>query len=328
MAIGNDNILIPVDFIKRIGELNGLNSEVYLAIEKNIQREVIIKKIEKVYLNHKDYLEAIYLKEAKHPNVVDISYAGDSSCGKYVYLVMPYYKNGSLKEVIKDKDLSVKEIITYALGFLNGLHSVHIKKLLHLDIKPDNILLSDRKEALLSDFGLVTSFPKGQSIVPNPMFKFLWPPEYFKYGKANIATDIYQVGITLYLLCNKIYFEDLLTPNINENIFKNLVTQGLFYPNKYPLHVSTEFQKIINKCLHKDMSKRYSSVSGILHDLADLEETSLMLWEYNKNNNCEYWTQNNRTCKLDNNGNIEICINKKIDYIGKDMYYLMDFLKK
>lgn len=87
-----------------------------------------------------------------HPNVVQIQYACKDD--KNVYIAMPFYKNGSLKSLMTKRMLTAREIIRYAIQFISGVAHIHSKGLLHLDIKPDNILLSDNDEALLSDFGL------------------------------------------------------------------------------------------------------------------------------------------------------------------------------
>lgn len=331
-----DNILIPVEFIQEIGQ-NGQNSQVFLAKETNINRDIVIKQILKSNLNTNYYQEAIYLNQAKHPNVVEINYAGESSCKKYVYLAMPYYKNKSLKEKIFAPNLTVQDILKYSIEFLSGLNCLHIKKLLHLDIKPDNILISDQNNALLSDFGVVTTFPTGKSVQPsNPMFLMLWSPEYINSGTTNIFTDIYQVGVTLYLMCHKVNIDDLLPQHLlslsgNAGIdeLQKLIKSGKLYPKTYPKHIPMEIQKIINRCLHIDMSKRYSSIRGLINDLSQIKPNKNLEWNYQKTNQHEkWWRSDNKECFLDNSGNIKICNNKKNIYSGNEEQKLLDFLNQ
>lgn len=331
-----DNILIPVEFIQEIGQ-NGQNSQVFLAKETNINREIVIKQILKSNLHLNYYQEAIYLNQAKHPNIVEINYAGESSCNNYIYLAMPYYKNKSLKEKINSPNLTVKDILKYSIDFLSGLNCLHIKKLLHLDIKPDNILISDHNSALLSDFGVVTTFPIGKSVQPaNPMFLMLWSPEYIDFGVTNIFTDIYQVGITLYLMCNKLQIDDLLpqkllTLNGNDGILElqKLIKNGRLYPKSYPKHISFEIQRIINKCLNIDVSKRYSSIRGIINDLSKIQPNLNLDWNYIKTTQHEkWWRHDKKECYLYINGNIKICNNNKIIYSGNEEQKILDFLNQ
>lgn len=331
-----DNILIPVEFIQEIGQ-NGKNSQVFLAKETNINRDIVIKQILKSNLHKNYYQEAIYLNQAKHPNIVEINYAGESSCKNYIYLAMPYYKNKSLKEKICESELTVKDILKYSIEFLSGLNCLHIKKLLHLDIKPDNILISDQNNALLSDFGVVTTFPNGKSVQPsNPMFMMLWSPEYIDFGSTNIFTDIYQAGITLYLMCHKSHIDDLLPQHLlslngNDGALElqKMIKTGKLYPKTYPKHIPIDIQKIINKCLHTDMSKRYSSIRGLINDLSKIKSDKNLEWKYQKTNqNEKWWRSDNKECFLDINGNIKICNNKKIIYSGNEEQKLLDFLNQ
>ncbi len=91
-------------------------------------------------------------RSSAHPNVVQIHYACYDA--DRIYLAMPYYRKGSVTSLITDKYMTVREIVTVGCQVLSGLHNIHSKGLIHFDVKPDNILLSDRGEALLSDFGL------------------------------------------------------------------------------------------------------------------------------------------------------------------------------
>jgi serine/threonine protein kinase len=283
--INKDNIIIPIDFISNIG-IEGKNSEVFLARDININREIVIKKIDKSTLNGNFFEEAKYLYQNKHPNVVEISYAGESQCKNFVYLAMPYYKNGSLNSKIINfrKNLTIKETIKYAFYFLSGLQSIHQKKFIHLDIKPDNILITDNNEAILSDFGLVdkTNF-FGSSSSKKPLFSLLIPPENIEY-KNNIfksklsyskVTDIYQVGVTLYCLVNLIVLDKHLEEKqiyTRGDLVLSIKNGSLYDIKKYEKNVPIELQKIINKCLAINPNNRYQSVQKILNDLGSLNE--------------------------------------------------------
>jgi len=115
---------------------------------------------------------------------------------------MPYYAKGSIKILLSNRFLTVRQIIRYAIQFLTGLHNIHSKKLIHFDVKPDNILISDNDEAMLSDFGLAQPVNLLGIAGQDRLYNKQRPPEAFKYDHFDLRYDIYQVGITLYRMCN------------------------------------------------------------------------------------------------------------------------------
>ena len=133
------------------------SSSLYLSlihIYHQLDAEIVVKQIPKAKIastaNFFDESKALYA--SAHPNVVQIHYACEDTDS--VYLAMPYYRKGSVTGLITGKNMTVREIVTVGCQILSGLHNIHSKGLIHFDVKPDNILLSDRQEALLSDFGL------------------------------------------------------------------------------------------------------------------------------------------------------------------------------
>lgn len=347
--INNNNGTVLIEFIKKQqiggqGTGNGVCSKVFLAHEPNLNRDIVIKEILRENLNHNYYQEAIFLNESKHPNVVEIHYAGSSGIlpngEEYIYLAMPFYKNNSIKERI-NSPLTMTDIIHYSIGFLEGLACVHAKSLLHLDIKLDNILISNSNDALLSDFGLVTRFNPNRALDLHNrrLCELIASPEVIKNAKAAIPTDIYQAGIVMYLLAQKIGMNAFEHLELNDEEFRNLILKGQLFPPIYPEHISLDFQKIVNKCLHIDPNKRFSSVRGIINDLAKIKPSKSLLWNYELSGNGDKkWirTIDNITeiCKLSSNGEVEIfSINKKG---AKNIYEdkssnkskLLDYLKK
>lgn len=71
-----------------------------------------------------------------------------------IYITMPYYEKGSINSLIDKEMLSTREILKYSIDFLSGLMFLHIKELVHLYIKPTNVMLNDSNRAISTDFGL------------------------------------------------------------------------------------------------------------------------------------------------------------------------------
>src|SRR5690606_30554183 len=126
---------------------------VHLAKDHQLNTELAIKQISKTHLQKDDYFkeaQLIYLSE--HQYITPIKYACETD--DHIYLAMPFYSKGSLARILEKRFLTVREIISYSIQILSAIHNIHSRHLLHFDIKPDNILISDASEAHLTDFGL------------------------------------------------------------------------------------------------------------------------------------------------------------------------------
>ncbi|WP_277561084.1 serine/threonine-protein kinase [Acinetobacter beijerinckii] len=266
---------VSFEYINEIGQ-EGRNSKVYFAKDSNLDGEIVIKEIMKSSFEQPGlyFDEARKLYKSTHPNVVQVSYACEDDHN--IYIAMPYYKNGSLKKLMELKSLTVREIIKFSTEFLSGLHNIHSKKLIHMDIKPDNILLSNRYEALLSDFGLSQHLNLDGLVEIDKAYPKILPPEYFsKEQVADRAYDIYQVGLVLYMMCVGL-------KSFNEQFFSyygkgqadlvKAITSGKFpVRNAHPPHIPKKLISIINKCLNIQPTNRPRSALDIINALADID---------------------------------------------------------
>ena len=187
---------IQFNLLENIGE-EGKCSEVFKAHDLQLDAEIVIKKIGKNHFCNKDeyFEESRVLYRSAHSNVVEVYYACEDN--EYIYIAMPFYEKKSLKKLLDQRFLTAREIIRYNLQFLSGLHNIHSKGLIHFDVKPDNILLSDRDEALISDFGLAKPTNLSGLAGQDRHYIKQRPPESFDYDYFDIKYDIYQVGLTL-----------------------------------------------------------------------------------------------------------------------------------
>ena len=93
---------------------------------------------------------------------------------------MPYYKNGSLNQMLDYKNLTVREIIKYSLDFLSAIYYMHDNNIIHCDIKPNNILINDKNQAILSDFGSAIRLDiNGLGKLKNVYYKHIAPEQCF-----------------------------------------------------------------------------------------------------------------------------------------------------
>lgn len=282
--------VVDLENMKPLGNDEGKNSTIFLADDRQLKHQFIVKKIGKssIYedFGNEDeenlFLESSILYKVSHPNVTEIQYASYDEDN--IYMVMPYYKNGSIQSIMDKRNLTIAEVVKYSLEFLSGLLFVHSCKLVHFDIKPTNILINNNGKAALTDFGLAKYLDKKTELIqPNKLYMCHWPPERFLSNELGRQADIYQVGMTLYRMVNgNIIWQEQVALHFNSDD----IAKGHFPErNCYLPHIPLKIRKIINKCLEVDIDKRYSNVIDIINDLSTVECTANWQYEVDKNQN-------------------------------------------
>ncbi len=284
----------------------GKNSKVFRARDIQLNAELAIKKVEKAsFANVKEFFEeASLLHLSSHSNVVPIHYACQDA--KHIYLAMPFFQNGSLKTAMATRNFSVREVITYSTQFLSGLHNIHSKGLIHFDVKPDNILLSPRGEAMISDFGLAKQTNFGGRAGQDRIYGKMSPPEAFKTDEFTRKFDIYQAGLTIYRLCvgdESFYrqFEQFIDDGeLDRTKFRHGVRNGQF-PSlaDFPEHIPSRLITTIKTCLDSDPQNRFASASEIVNSFADVEG-ELLDWRLMIGQSFKEWSKivGERTVRL------------------------------
>jgi serine/threonine protein kinase len=264
---------VGFEYTQEIGQ-HGQNSRTYLARDHQLDAEIVIKEITKVKLDaDRFFSEAQALYASAHPNVVQIHYACQDD--ENVYVAMPLYRCGSLKDLLARQFMTVREIVTIGCQVLAGLQHVHSKRLVHFDVKPDNVLLSERGEGLLSDFGLARPIgPRGLAEL-DQMYVRTQPPEGFRGYEFPRTFDIYQVGVLLYrMACGNEEFDRQFSDR-----------------NRFPAHIPSRMRTVIKKCLQTDPNERYSSALEVANALAPIDGDALD-WRHSKPVGCQRWEKN------------------------------------
>ncbi|WP_051428378.1 serine/threonine-protein kinase [Bacillus sp. J33] len=280
--------------IRQIGQGQGKNSDVYLCHDPQLNGEIVIKEIPlSTFTKADDYFrEASIFYANKHSNVAPVLYAcRDSTC---VRIAMPYYKNGTLEDLLDKKPLTVREIINITEQFLNGLHRIHSNGYVHYDIKPTNILFSDDNIPLVTDFGQsreTTAF--GTAPLP-PLYPSHFVPEAFTGPSATKQSDIFQVGLTLYRMCNgNDYFRKQFNFKTQQE-FIDAISNGKF-PNRdmYLQHIPLRLRRIIKKCLELNPQDRYQTCLELSNELVKVNQ--LLTWSYMPQVVGEIWVNDGLT---------------------------------
>jgi len=291
-----------VEFTKvsEIGQ-DGQNSKTFTARDHQLDADIVIKEIVKASLvSPAEYFaESKALYASSHPNVVQLHYACQNADS--IFIAMPFYANGSVKPLISGgSHLTIRRVVTLACQTLSALHNIHSKGLIHFDVKPDNILLSDRGDALLSDFGLAKQMTGGVAH-PGKAYSKMIPPEALRGQPAfDLRWDIYQIGLTLYRMTvgNAEFDRQFAAYAGDPNAFRaDVLTERFPDRKRFPPHAPSRLRKVIKKCLKADPAERYQSAIEAANALALVDGPELD-WVLTEAGGARTWEKNEGGTKI------------------------------
>lgn len=200
-----------------------------------------------------------------HPNIVSIYDVGEED-GMY-YIVMEYIEGVTLKEYIKTKGtLSSVESAEIASQICAALSIAHEKNIIHRDIKPHNIMVTNDNLIKVTDFGIArasnnATMQVGDSILGSVHYI---SPEQARGGYVDGRSDIYSLGIVLYeMLTGKVPFESESPIAIAMKHLEEIPVS----PKTLSPDISSELQDVVLKAMSKETRKRYQSVGAMKSDL-------------------------------------------------------------
>jgi eukaryotic-like serine/threonine-protein kinase len=236
---------------------------VFLARDAWIDKKVAIKVPHRQSGDFDELLQEPRLLAAlDHPNIVGINTA--ERVDGVFFIVMEYVKGESLETVLdREKSLDVPRALAYAVQILHGVDHAHQAQVLHRDLRPANVMVSESGVVKVADFGTSRFLEKhhATTVIGSPPYM---APEQFQ-GRAVLASDIYSVGVILYqMLTGSLpYF----SPNPAQ--IERMVAQGRCTPPRVRnTHIPREISDIVMKALAPDVSERYQRASELLEDLA------------------------------------------------------------
>ena len=271
---------------REIGQ-EGRNSRTYEAFDPQLNATIVVKQVARAdFVDADEYFkEAQRLYEVRHPHVVPIHFAcrtADNVC-----LVMPLYA-GSVQGILTHRHLTVREIVKYGLGFLSGLHHVHVRGLVHLDVKPSNILLDHADRAALADFGLARIVDAHGLAEQDIMYRPHRAPESLTGTKVGAPADIYQAGLTLYRMAlgGTSLEEQWAKVSGDDQAAYKAVLRGEL-PNRsngaFPAHIPAKLRGAIQRALQVDPDERFGTVLDLLGELAKVDQ--FLDWRYDTDAN-------------------------------------------
>lgn len=256
--------------LQQIGVGEGRNSQVFLIKDEQMDADLVAKEIDKTrFPDPSSYFEeAKVLYTSQHRHILRVQYAGESN--DRVFLVMPRAKGGSLQSKIKHRSLTLSRSVEVMLQLLAAVGHIHSKSLLHLDIKPSNVLLDEHDRVLLADFGQSARLDANGVAAQLPgIYPPFLPPETLSTATAVPASDVYQCAFTL-LRC--IWGDWFLPPppksQIAQMLLETEIAVGKFPPRGMPAHVPDRLQRAILRGLAPDPAKRFQTAAEFGEELA------------------------------------------------------------
>jgi class 3 adenylate cyclase/predicted Ser/Thr protein kinase len=247
-------------------------ARVYLAYEMEFDRTVALKVLREDYAEDSEVIER-FEREARsagrlsgHPNIVTIYDRGRIRDGSY-YLAMEYVPGGTLKALIqREGPLPADQVVEIAVQVAQALQFAHERRIVHRDVKPQNILMTESGEAKVADFGVAraleaTTMTRTGSLLGTPHYL---SPEQAMGKPATPQSDLYALGVVLFeMLTGELPF-DAETPI---GIAMMHLSGELRPPKKLNPDVPEQLNRMTVRLLAREPEERYPDAGALIEDL-------------------------------------------------------------
>ena len=254
------------EVLEKIG--TGGMSVVYRAKDHKLNRFVAIKVLKQEFSDNASFVskfrvEAQAAAGLMHPNIVNVYDVGEEKGINYI--VMELVDGITLKKYIEKKSrLSVKEAISIAIQVSMGLQAAHHARIIHRDIKPQNIIISKDGKVKITDFGIAKA-ATSNTITSNVMGSVHYTsPEQARGGYSDERSDIYSLGITIFeMLTGRVPFNGETTVAIAIKHIQSPMPS----PREFVPEIPVSVEQIVLKCCEKSPDRRYQNMESLIADL-------------------------------------------------------------
>ncbi|HSD24737.1 MAG TPA: protein kinase [Solirubrobacterales bacterium] len=249
---------------------SGGMSTVYLAMDEVLDRPVAVKLLHREISEEADQLER-FRREARaaarlsHPNLVGVIDAGEDDGRPYI--VFEYIEGRTLKRRIQEEGrLPVDEAVAYAIEIGRGLTAAHARKLVHRDVKPQNVLIDPDGRAKVTDFGIARSLEQqGMTATGRVLGTTDYvSPEQAMGEDVDERSDVYSLGVVLYeMLTGDVPFR----AETQVGVAMKHVNEPMPDVQAKRPEVSAAVAAVVDRSTTKDPRDRYATVAEMVRDL-------------------------------------------------------------
>lgn len=263
------------ELIEVIGE--GGMAIVYKAKDKKLNRLVAVKVLKKEFSDNKDIAEkfkreATAIANLSDTNIVNVLDVGHEEEGNIDYFVMEYVSGKTLKDlIVYSGKLNYTTAIEIAIQIAKALDCAHRNNIIHRDIKPQNILVTENGDVKVTDFGIAKS--STASTITNTTTimgsAHYLSPEQAKGTFIDGRSDIYSLGIVLYeMLTGRLPFDGESPVTI---ALKHIQEEAV-PPKDINLAIPDSLNALVLKCIAKEATDRYVNVKELMMDLQKIKD--------------------------------------------------------
>ena len=264
-------VLNRYELLENIGE--GGMGIVYKAKCHLLNRFVAVKTL-KAELSNDEAFVARFKREAKsaaslsHPNIVNVHDVGAEN--NINFIVMEYINGKTLKQVIKENDrLGSVKTLDIALQIAKALECAHKNNIIHRDIKPDNILITEDNIVKVTDFGIAKVADVGTIAITNKVLgtAHYFSPEQARGRAVDCRTDIYSLGIVMYeMVTGRVPY----TAESSISVAMMHIQEAAIPPKEIIADIPESINQAILKAMEKEPINRYQTakeMSEILYKI-------------------------------------------------------------
>lgn len=251
--------------LKPIGQ--GGMAEVFQARDLNLQRQVAIKLLKRDFITEEAFKNR-FLQEARaaanllHPNIVTVYDFGQDQ--DQYFIIMEYVQGTDLKTLIKRQGrLSTDHAVDFMIQICSGVGYAHRAGLVHCDLKPHNMLVTNDQRVKITDFGIARALA---AIKPDEHHDIVWgSPLYFSPEQAagrppSPASDVYSLGVVMYeMATGRLPFQS----DNPEKLIRLHQTETPPSPRLLNPHLPSALEQIIYKVLSKEPAARYRTADQL-----------------------------------------------------------------
>jgi len=246
-------------------------ARIFLAKQLSLDRQVVVKVLRRQLSAQEEFCrrfeeEARLLARLEHPNIVQVIDAGQQD--GFYYFVMEYVRGGTLRDLIERAETVPLDVaLSMAYFMARGMVYMHEHHVLHLDIKPANILLSREGAVKMADFGLArlidtqNTKDAGSHPAGTPLYM---SPEQVQGTTLDARSDIFSFGIVLY---------QLITGNTpfrgrsSDEVFREILHCRVEPLSAQREAIPTCVDELVLTCLQRDRSLRYSRGESLIAEI-------------------------------------------------------------